>query len=60
MPVRPGGLGKIRLQIQGTTVDMLATTDEGEIDAGQLALIIEIRETTAIVVRQGQLAASEP
>ncbi|MCB9701487.1 MAG: NfeD family protein [Myxococcales bacterium] len=60
VPVRPGGLGKIRLQIQGTTVDMLATTDEGEIDAGQLALIIEIRETTAIVVRQGQLAASEP
>lgn len=58
VPIRRGGLGKIRVQIQGTTVDMLASSDDEEIAAGELALIIELRETTAVVVRQGQLAAA--
>lgn len=54
--IRPGGLGKIRLEIHGTTVDVLATTDGAPIEAGEGAMIIEMRDTTAIVIRQGQLA----
>ena len=59
VPIRKGSLGKIRLQLKGTTVDMLATSDDDEaLDPGEFALIIEMRETTAVVVRQGQLAAN--
>lgn len=56
--IRRGGLGKVRLQLKGTTVDMLATTDEeGVIEIGELALIIEMRDTTAVIVREGPIAA---
>ncbi|MCA9661013.1 MAG: NfeD family protein, partial [Myxococcales bacterium] len=59
VPIRRGGLGKIRLQLKGTTVDILATCDDDSVlDPGDLALIIEMRETTAVVVRQGELAAA--
>ncbi|MEZ4385327.1 MAG: hypothetical protein R3A79_28630 [Nannocystaceae bacterium] len=59
VPIRRGGLGKIRLQLKGTTVDILATCDDDiELDPGVLALIIEMRETTAVVIRQGELAAA--
>jgi membrane protein implicated in regulation of membrane protease activity len=59
VPIRRGGLGKIRLQLKGTTVDILATCDDDStLEPGDLALIIEMRETTAVVVRQGELAAA--
>ncbi len=58
VPIRRGGLGKIRLQLKGTTVDMLATTEDDDVlEPGESALVIEMRETTAVVVRQGQLAS---
>ncbi len=59
VPIRKGSLGKIRLQLKGTTVDMLATCDDDEaLNPGEFAMIIEMRETTAVVIRQGQLAAN--
>lgn len=55
--IRRGGLGKVRLTLKGTTVDMLATTDdEAAVEVGELALIIEMRDTTAVVVREGPAA----
>ncbi len=57
VPIHPGGLGKIRMTLRGTTVDVLAATEAESIDIGEHALVIEMRDTTAIVVRQPALAA---
>lgn len=45
VPVRKGGVGKVRIQLRGTTVDVLATTDEEEFSSRDEALIIEMDET---------------
>lgn len=43
-------VGKVRLEVRGSTVDLLATTDEPEsIGIGTQALVIEMRGTTALV-----------
>lgn len=47
-----GGLGKLRLTLKGTTVDVLATTDdERPFTAGEEALVIQMNDTTAVVAR---------
>lgn len=46
----PGRLGKIRIELKGTTVDVLAEADE-PIAKGEEALIVEMREMRAVVVR---------
>lgn len=52
VPVRKGGVGKVRIQLRGTTVDVLATTDEEE-DFGlrDEAMIIEMDGTRARIAR---------
>jgi hypothetical protein len=42
--------GKIRARIKGQLVDMLATTDEPQIDAGREVLIVDIHDDVAHVV----------
>lgn len=52
VPFERGALGKVRLELHGATVDVLATTDEvGGFRSGETALIIEMEGTTAQVVR---------
>ncbi|MBL9104931.1 MAG: NfeD family protein [Myxococcales bacterium] len=47
-----GSLGKLRLTLKGTTVDVLATTDEERPFApGEEALVIQMNDTTAVVAR---------
>lgn len=49
----PGELGKLRLTLKGTTVDVLATSDEEQRFAiGDSALVIQMNETTAMVARE--------
>lgn len=47
-----GDLGKVRLTLKGTTVDVLATTDEERaFSPGDEALVIAMNDTTAVVTR---------
>lgn len=47
-----GELGKLRLTLKGTTVDVLATTDEERpFAAGDVGLVIQMNDTTAVVAR---------
>ena len=49
-----GTLGKLRLTLKGTTVDVLATSDEDRPFAvGEEALVIQMNDTTAVVARVG-------
>ncbi|MEZ4451140.1 MAG: hypothetical protein R3B09_16800 [Nannocystaceae bacterium] len=51
-PFGAGDLGKVRLTIKGTTVDVLARTDEADpFAAGEAALIIHMHDTIAAVLR---------
>lgn len=48
----PGDLGKVRLTLKGTTVDVLATTEEERgFASGEEALVIAMNDTTAVVAR---------
>jgi len=47
-----GSLGKLRLTLKGTTVDVLTSTDEERaFVAGEEALVIQMNDTTAVVAR---------
>jgi membrane protein implicated in regulation of membrane protease activity len=47
-----GELGKVRLTLKGTTVDVLATTEEERgFTSGEEALVIAMNDTTAVVAR---------
>ena len=55
LPVRPGGTGKVRLQLRGQTVDVLATTDEEEaIGPDDEVIIVEMEGHVARVARLGR------
>jgi membrane protein implicated in regulation of membrane protease activity len=48
--VAPGSLGKVRIELKGTTVDVLAIIEDDEVlEAGSHALIVEMRGTQALV-----------
>ena len=49
--VAPGRIGKIRIELKGTTVDVLALTEDDPIARGQHALILEMRGDKALVVK---------
>jgi membrane protein implicated in regulation of membrane protease activity len=47
-----GELGKVRIELGGTTVDILAKTDEGPaFEAGDKVLVVEMQGHTAFVTR---------
>jgi hypothetical protein len=54
----PGRIGKVRIELKGTTVDVLAEADEELISRGEEALILEMRGDKAVVVKYD--AASRP
>lgn len=47
----PQRLGKIRIELKGTTVDVLAESDDQSIPLGEQALIVEMRGDKAVVVK---------
>jgi hypothetical protein len=47
----PGRLGKIRIELKGTTVDVLALSEDDPIARGEQALILEMRADKALVVK---------
>lgn len=49
LPVGKESRGKVRIELKGQTVDLIATTDEDRLEPGQLVMIEDIRETTAHV-----------
>lgn len=49
--IAPGRIGKLRIELKGTTVDVLAESDEQSIARGDEALIVEMREAKAVVVK---------
>ncbi|MFW6051131.1 MAG: hypothetical protein ACODAU_08150 [Myxococcota bacterium] len=52
VPVRKGGVGKVRLDLRGSSVDVLATTDEEEgFAAREEAIIIEMDGPRARIAR---------
>ena len=51
VPVRAGGTGRVRLELRGNTVDVLATTDDDCFEAQEEAMIIEMDGTTARIAR---------
>lgn len=51
VPPAKGGRGKVRVEIKGQMVDLLATTDEEKLESGQLVLVEDMREHTAHVSR---------
>jgi membrane protein implicated in regulation of membrane protease activity len=51
VPVKPGGTGKVRLQLKGSTVDVLAEGIEGEFASQDEAIIVEMSGTTARIAR---------
>jgi membrane protein implicated in regulation of membrane protease activity len=52
LPIGGEGPGKLRIVLMGTTVDVLATTDDSEpIGVGETALIVEMQGTVASVTR---------
>jgi membrane protein implicated in regulation of membrane protease activity len=54
LPIASDTTGKVRLQLKGTTVDLLATSDEPTPFAvGDEVLIVQMQETTAVVARLG-------
>jgi len=48
--VGPNKLGKVRIELKGTTVDMLAESDELSIARGEQAMIVDMRGSKAVVV----------
>jgi membrane protein implicated in regulation of membrane protease activity len=51
VPVSRKNTGKVRLQLKGNTVDVLAVTDEEEFRANDEAIIIEMEGTQARIAR---------
>jgi membrane protein implicated in regulation of membrane protease activity len=50
LPIAPGQRGKIRLQIGGTSTDMVAETEAaGQLRPGETALVVGMRGTVALV-----------
>ena len=45
----PNATGKVRVEVRGNTVDVLASTDETDIAVGDEVLVIEMQGTTARV-----------
>jgi membrane protein implicated in regulation of membrane protease activity len=55
LPIGGEGLGKVRIELQGTTVDVLATSDDEQpLAVGDTALILEMQDTTASVTRMNK------
>ena len=59
VPLTRGQRGKVRVQIKGQTVDLLATTAGGELPAGAEVVVVDVRGEVAEVVAVGVASAPE-
>jgi hypothetical protein len=61
LPVEPGGVGKVRLELRGRTVDATAVTEEGmRLGAGDEVLVYGVRDDGVIeVVLSRNVAADD-
>jgi membrane protein implicated in regulation of membrane protease activity len=60
LPFEAGGQGKIRLEVGGNTIDLVARSEEQTpIERGRKVLVIDIKEGEAIVVNAPETGASE-
>jgi membrane protein implicated in regulation of membrane protease activity len=50
--IGPGKVGQIRVELKGHSVDLLATTDEGELARGEAVLVEAVEGNTARVCRR--------
>ena len=58
LPLSPGGTGKVRLDVRGQTVDLVAVSDEQHpIETGRRVVVIDMRDNQAVVVSAGALEA---
>lgn len=52
LPLAPGGKGKIRLEMCGQLIDLVALNEEDKLlEAGQKVIVIDFRDNQAVVVR---------
>jgi membrane protein implicated in regulation of membrane protease activity len=52
VPCGQGRMGKVRIELRGQSVDMLATTEEGEIKRGEMILVEDVDGHTVRVSRR--------
>jgi membrane protein implicated in regulation of membrane protease activity len=56
LPLSPGGKGKVRLELRGQTVDLVARSEETKLlEIGQKVLVVDFREDEALVVSASDL-----
>lgn len=51
IPIKPGAVGKVRLELRGSTVDVLAKSDDGPFSVNEEAMVIAMDGTTARIAR---------
>lgn len=49
VPVRKGGLGKVRVEMRGRHIDLLAVSDRSDVDPGEQVVVVEFRGNHALV-----------
>ncbi len=60
LPLGPGSKGKVRLQVRGQTIDLVAQTSGPDlIERGRKVLVIDFQGNEAIVVHAPELESSE-
>jgi membrane protein implicated in regulation of membrane protease activity len=52
VPITKGAAGQVRVEIGGSSVDLLATTDEEEIGHGEAVIVEDVHENVARVSRR--------
>jgi membrane protein implicated in regulation of membrane protease activity len=57
IPLERGKHGKIRIEVHGRLVDLIATTDDERLEGGATVMVEEMRGTTAHVSRAGDSIA---
>lgn len=57
IPLERGKHGKIRIEVHGRLVDLIATTDDEQLEGGATVMVEEMRGTTAHVSRAGDSIA---
>jgi membrane protein implicated in regulation of membrane protease activity len=57
IPLERGKHGKVRIEVHGRLVDLIATTDDERLEGGATVMVEEMRGTTAHVSRAGDSIA---
>jgi membrane protein implicated in regulation of membrane protease activity len=57
IPLERGKRGKVRIELRGRLVDLIATTDDEKLENGASVIVEEVRGTTAHVSRAGDSIA---